>query len=156
MPYLIDGHNLIGQLPDISLDDPDDEAKLVQKLRGFAARTGKRCVVVFDSGLPGGQSRMSNQAVTVIFAAASHTNADRVIIERIHKIRDPANWTVVSSDNEVLKAARQHGMKTLRSAAFVKHLRKTATPPRDTAPDVHLSPDEVDEWLRLFGADDDD
>ena len=40
--YLIDGHNLIGQLPDLSLTDPDDEAKLVQKLTGFprARRSG--------------------------------------------------------------------------------------------------------------------
>jgi S-adenosylhomocysteine hydrolase len=34
MPYMIDGHNLIGKLPDISLDDPNDEALLVQKLAG--------------------------------------------------------------------------------------------------------------------------
>ena len=59
MAYLIDGHNLIGQLPDLSLNDPNDEAKLVQKLIGFAARQQKRVVVVFDSGLPGGKSRLS-------------------------------------------------------------------------------------------------
>ena len=35
MPYLIDGHNLIACLPDISLDDPNDEAQLVNKLKGF-------------------------------------------------------------------------------------------------------------------------
>ncbi len=32
MHYLIDGHNLIAQISDISLDDPDDEAKLVLRL----------------------------------------------------------------------------------------------------------------------------
>ena len=41
MNYLIDGHNLIGQLPDISLDDPNDEALLVQKLSGFCAANTK-------------------------------------------------------------------------------------------------------------------
>ena len=54
MPILIDGHNLIGRLPDLRLDDPDDEAKLVLRLRAYAARTRKRITVVFDQGLPGG------------------------------------------------------------------------------------------------------
>ena len=33
MLYLIDGHNLIGQMPGLSLDDPHDEAKLVERLK---------------------------------------------------------------------------------------------------------------------------
>ena len=62
MTYLIDGHNLIAQFPGMSLDDPNDEAMLVQKLSGFVARSKRRCVVVFDYGLPGGKSRMSCSA----------------------------------------------------------------------------------------------
>ena len=42
MPYLIDGHNLIAKLPDIDIADPNDEAKLVTRLRGFAAKTSKQ------------------------------------------------------------------------------------------------------------------
>ncbi len=47
MPLLIDGHNLIGRLPDLRLDDPDDEAKLVARLRTYCARTRKRITAVF-------------------------------------------------------------------------------------------------------------
>jgi uncharacterized protein len=154
MPYLIDGHNLIGQLPDISLDDPNDEAQLVQKLSGFVARTGKRCVVVFDNGLPGGQSRMSTGAVQVIFAPYNQT-ADSLMLARIRAERNPQPWTVVSSDNVVLDAAHERRMATLRSPEFAILLRPPAKPdPKkiDTgaASDVHLSPKEVDEWLKLF------
>ena len=153
MPYLIDGHNLIGQLPDISLDDPDDEAKLVQKLIGFAARTRKKCVVVFDQGLPGGRSRMSTAQVEAVFAS-SRSNADRVIMERIGAIKDPGQWIVVSNDNAVLFAARQRRMKAMKSIEFVPLLN----PPEPKRPrkdeerpaDVHLSPTEVEEWLRIF------
>ena len=42
MPVLIDGHNLIAKLPGIHLDDPDDEERLVERLRRYQARTGKR------------------------------------------------------------------------------------------------------------------
>jgi uncharacterized protein len=153
MPYLIDGHNLIGQLPDISLDDPNDEAQLVQKLAGFVARTRHRCVVVFDHGLPGGSSRMSTRGVQVIFAS-QHSNADRVLIDRIHKERNPRGWTVVSSDNTVLATARRSRMQTRTSAEFAAMLQRPLPPLRpgpDEAPDVQLSPEEVDEWLDLFG-----
>ncbi len=155
MPYLIDGHNLIGRLPDVSLDEPDDEAKLVQKLSGFVARTRKRCVVVFDEGLPGGESRMSTRAVKVIFASSQRTNADMVMTSRIRKARDPVAWTVVSSDNEVLNTARQHRMKTLTSAEFARMLQRpeSTRPGMDEAADVHLSHEEVEEWLKIFGGD---
>ena len=47
MPLLIDGHNLIAKLPSISLDDPHDETQLVELLRRYRARTGKRIQVIF-------------------------------------------------------------------------------------------------------------
>lgn len=152
MPYMIDGHNLIGKLPDISLDDPNDEALLVQKLAGYCARVDKQCVVVFDHGLPGGTSRMSTRTVQVVFASGRST-ADRVMIERIGKVPDPKNWTVVTSDQDVMTAARRHGMQTMHSESFANLL---VAPPKKVvdageAAEVRLSEAEVDEWLDLFG-----
>jgi predicted RNA-binding protein with PIN domain len=154
MAYMIDGHNLIGKLPDISLDDPNDEALLVQKLSGFAAGTGKRCLVVFDHGLPGGSSRMGNRAVQVVFASG-RSSADKVMIERIKKIPDPTNWTVVSSDRDVQNVARSRRMRILHSEEFVTLLESPPRPVLDAgeASDVQLSADEVDEWLNVFGED---
>lgn len=154
MPYLIDGHNLIGQLPDISLDGPNDEALLVQQLISFAARTGKRCVVIFDYGLPGGKSRMSTRAVQVVFAS-QRSSADRVMIERIGKIKDPRNWTVVSSDQDVQEAARLRKMQVMTSPDFALLMKSPPKPVIDAGEqaDVRLSEDEVDEWLAFFGDD---
>lgn len=163
MAYLIDGHNLIGQLPDLSLHDPDDEAKLVQKLIGFAARTGKRCLVIFDSGLPGGKSRLSTGQVEVVFAS-SRTTADSVMKERIKAARDPGQWVVVSNDHEVINAAVARRMSVLRSVEFVPQLRPTTPPPKrkqpkvddDKAKNAHVSAAEVEAWLKLFGGETDD
>lgn len=157
MAYLIDGHNLIGQLPDLSLTDPNDEAKLVQKLIGFSARASKRVVVVFDSGLPGGKSRLSTGQVEVIFASA-RSNADNVMKERIKHARDPGQWVVVSNDRAVLDAARVRRMTTLTSADFAQQLRTTPAPKtrkrddtdKGEAANVHLTPDEIEAWLKLF------
>src|SRR5579871_6533710 len=156
MTYLIDGHNLIGQLPDISLKDPDDEAKLVQKLIGFAARQQKRIVVVFDSGLPGGKSRLSTRQVEVIFASA-HSTADDVMKERIKRVRDPGQWVVVSNDRVVLDAGRSRRMTCVTSAEFAPLLRSASVPhkrdPDEDAgesADVYVSPAEVEAWLKIF------
>lgn len=164
MGYLIDGHNLIGQLPDLSLSDPNDEAKLVQKLMGFCARTRKKCVVVFDGGLPGGWSTLSTRPVEVIFASPG-TNADRIMRERIQSLRDPGQWVVVSNDREVLAAAQARKIKTMRSAGFAPLLQGTAvgtkappppnrasTPADDlgSAANPRISPAEVEQWLDLF------
>ncbi len=150
--YLIDGHNLIGQTLDISLDDPNDEALLVQKLNSFAARTKKRLVVVFDHGLPGGSSRMSTYAVQVVFAS-QRSNADRVMIARIGKIKDPLNWTVVTSDREVRAIARGRNMTVLTSGEFAQLLETPPKPEIDAGEAVHVNvtPEEVDEWLKVFG-----
>lgn len=151
MPYLIDGHNLIGQMPDISLSDPNDEAKLVQRLAGFAARTRKPCIVIFDHGIPGGWSSMSTASVKVIFASAGQSSADHIMMERIRQAADPSNWTVVSSDAVILRAAETRGMKTLRAQEFAAAMRRTPQrPDRGEQAHVYVPPEEVEEWLELF------
>lgn len=148
MPFLIDGHNLIGRLPDLHLDDPDDEAKLVARLRTYCARTGKRVTVVFDRGLPGGRSELSGGGVEVVFASAGHT-ADGILCERVRRSRDPRGLTVVTSDREVIAAAQARGALVVRSEEFAVSLgaRRAAKAEKD----VRLSAAEVEEWLRVFG-----
>jgi uncharacterized protein len=149
MPILIDGHNLIAHMPDIRLDDPDDEARLVMRLRAYNARTRKKITVIFDHGLPGGWSReLSTGPVEVVFAG-SHTDADRVLIERIRAEKNPPGLLVVSSDGEVRSAVAARGARVMSAEKFVTELFATP-PPRAMTADVQLSPGEVDEWMQLF------
>ncbi|MDQ7026342.1 MAG: NYN domain-containing protein [Anaerolineae bacterium] len=156
MPYIIDGHNLIHYLDDIELDDPHDEAKLVIKIRGFCARTRKKCVVVFDEGLPGGTSSLSTHSVKVVFAASRQSNADRIIRERIRLARDVKGWIVITSDNEILDAARQVGMRGIKCADFAEMLLRPVREKLDRGeqPHVMVSEAEVEEFLDLFSVDD--
>lgn len=148
--YLIDGHNLIGQLPTLSLDDPHDEAKLVERLKGYAARTGQRCVVVFDGGLPGGLSRdLSTHSVRVVFAH-SGTTADAIILERIREARETGGLIVVSADRQIVEAARHRRIRIMSPAAFAAVLDAPPTAEDGSAPDPHLTSAEIDAWLRLF------
>jgi uncharacterized protein len=74
MIYLIDGHNLIGKMPDISLSDPDDEEQLALRLRQWAAENKSRqVIVIFDRGVLSGLARrLSNQQVKAFFAPTAH------------------------------------------------------------------------------------
>ncbi len=158
MPYLIDGHNLIAALPDIRLDDPDDEAKLVIKLKGFVARKRTKCVVIFDGGLPGGASTLSSRSVTVIFASAQHSDADALLKRRMGKIRAGSGWTVVSSDREVADYARGRRLRQLSAQEFVRELQRPGTSPNADVQEEKPRPSQadVDEFMGLFGADEAD
>ncbi len=149
MPYLIDGHNVIAALLDIDLEDPDDEAKLVMKLRAWTARIRRKAIVVFDGGLPGGPApALSSTDVKVIFAARHHTNADRIIAERLRKLPDAPNWTVISSDHEILDEATQVGARTLTAQVFAEMLQHPPEAEKEK-PDA-ISSGEVEEWLEIF------
>ena len=149
MPFLIDGHNVIAAIDDIDLEDPDDEAKLVVRLRSWAARERRRVIVVFDGGLPGGASReLSTSQVQVIFASRLHTNADRIIRSRLKRLKDPGNWTVVTSDHEILDEARRVRARVVHAADFAAWLERV---PTARAKPESISAAEVDAWLEVFG-----
>lgn len=148
MPYLIDGHNVIAALPDIDLEEEHDEAKLVLKLRAWAGRVRRKAVIVFDSGIPGGYERaLSNAEIKVVFAARRRTNADRIIRERLEHLPDAVNWTVVSSDYEVLDHAQQVGARVLSAQEFAKQLSKS---PDEKEKPERLSEKELAAWLQIF------
>lgn len=162
MHYLIDGHNLIGRSPDIDLDDPDDEIKLVLQLRSWAARGRKRRItVVFDRGLPGGiDKRLSTGPVQVIFAAAGQT-ADAILIKRIRAVKNAREYTLVSGDRRIVQEATARRMPIWTAEQFVERMKRDSKAgsgqahqePAQTT-DPLLSEADLAMWLELFDASD--
>jgi hypothetical protein len=148
MPLLIDGHNLIGKLSDLRLDDPDDEAKLVERVRRYCFRHRRRATVIFDRGLPGGTShRLSSPQVKVIFATSDGT-ADALIKARIRRAQDPVGLLVISSDRAVQAAARRRGARVIPAQEFAVEL---AAPEPAGAPSGKPEAfGSVEEWLEIF------
>lgn len=151
MPLLIDGHNLIGQIPSLSLVDPDDEAKLLQLLARYHWRKKQPITVVFDPGLlPAHVSRSRPPAgITVVYAPAG-SDADKVLLDRIAHHAKPKTLTVISSDRSIAAAAKAAGATVIRAQDFARELirppEKVETEPEDRP----LSREEVQEWLDLF------
>jgi predicted RNA-binding protein with PIN domain len=160
MHYLIDGHNLIAKIPDISLGEAQAEFELALRLKSWASANRKRRVtLLFDKGMPGGTARMlSNRDVTVIFAPQGQT-ADSLLIGRIKQVKNPPEYTLVSSDQQIIAAAKKRKMRHILSEEFVERLGyderlivKGEAVETAEKPDVDaLSEAEVNEWLDLFG-----
>lgn len=168
MHILVDGHNLIGQIPHLSLDMPDDEMQLVMLLRRYATRKrGRRVVVVFDGGGYGYTGTMNGYGVECHFARKPD-DADKELIRRIRAIKRPGAWQVVSSDRAVAGEARARKIAVVSSAEFGRRLLMPNESPQDAPAakdrgkekdiekhkDRTLTPREIEEWLRLFGAED--
>jgi predicted RNA-binding protein with PIN domain len=162
--WLVDGHNLIGQLQDLSLDDPYDEAKLTMAIRSYCMRSRSKATVIFDNGLPGGVSReLSNSDVTVIFAPP-RTSADSLLMRRARDLGNLNGVILVTSDRRIRRLAFAYGMETMASEEFAlligfRPVEVEPTPeqpaPRvqvvyEKNPNPYVSPQEVAYWLPIF------
>lgn len=163
MIYLIDGHNLIGKMPTIDLADPDDEEKLVVRLQNWALADRKRRIeVIFDSGPFGGIApHLSGLGVEARFTKLRQT-ADEVLIDRLRRVKNPQEVTLVTSDREIIAVARQRRVGHILAEEFVELLAAeraaslaTLEKPAagediatDEKPDI--SEAEVAEWLEVF------
>ena len=153
MAILIDGHNLIGKIPGLSLGDPDDEEKLLVRLRAYRARTGKRLVVYFDPGITYQSPARWSQGGISVRQAGTGRRADELMISDLRRHQNPRELIVVTSDWDIQSVARQHDARVIDSASFAMELERPRVEDgaSDTSP---LSEDEVQEWLAIFGGSD--
>ena len=154
MPYLIDGHNLIPHIPGLSLKDMDDEVKLIQVLQGYASQQRTTVEVYFDKAPVSRAGSQSYGIVKVHFVRQNYT-ADKAMIIRLSRMgKDAKNWTVVTSDREILVEARSAHSQTMSSAAFAAELKKMKSGKLNNS-DKQIDPDissgEVDYWMDQFG-----
>jgi len=182
MLYLIDGYNLLFSGAGRTPRDPKDleaaREELARLLARFHAGRRGRSVVVFDCRKPfflfGLPRRQRRGDVELRFAGEDAT-ADDVLCDLIREARDTQGTTVVTSDREILDAARARDIRTTGSRAFWTELtgeaRGTAeerprggaaprrgggTTPEDLPPEhpgkrSGISDGEVDYWMREFG-----
>jgi len=127
MAYIIDGHNLIGVLPDIHLSDPDDEARLLERLRAYRTRATHAgpMIVFFDAGPSGGSPRRETPGSSVeVEARFSEPGqpADDAIVAFLRGVTQPGQYAVVTDDQELTWRARSLGASAIRASEFAKRL----------------------------------
>jgi predicted RNA-binding protein with PIN domain len=148
MPYLVDGHNLIGAFPGLELSDPDDEHQLLRLLELFGRATRRRVVVFFDRGRPelGPLSRAGGM-VRAHFIPPPR-RADDAILDFLRGRKDARNYTVVSSDSEIRTRARRAGAKVTASWEFAREVQARLRRDVKEKPPEH--PEDFDLWMDIF------
>lgn len=144
--------------------DPDDEEKLVHRLQSWVAGDRKRRVhIVFDNGEFGGISpQLSGLRVKTQYARLGRT-ADDELIRHLKQLKNPQEYTLITSDREILDVAQKRRVGYILSEEFVtlmtldaaERLAPEAVPPEiehdpGTRPEVEVSTDEVEAWLQVF------
>ncbi len=124
MPYLIDGHNLVPHLG-LRLDSPDDELALIERLQEYCRLARTTVEVYFDGAPPGALARRKFGAVTAHFVRQG-SSADTALEVRMAKLgRAARNWTVVSSDVRVQRAAKAVQAMSIPAEEFAAQVRAT-------------------------------
>ena len=149
MPYLVDGHNLIGRFPGIELSDPEDERKLLEVLSIFARFSRHKVVVFFDRGMPGARAQFHAGRMLTAHFVPPPRKADDAILDFLRGRRDARGYTVVSSDAEVCNRSRRAGAKVVSSDEFAR--RVVAQVRREEKEKPSEEPADIEEWLQLFG-----
>jgi predicted RNA-binding protein with PIN domain len=152
MPYIVDGHNLIPRVG-LQLKAEDDEIALVEMLREFCRVRKKRVEVYFDGAPPGENRTRKFGYVTAHFVRQGRT-ADDAIRTRLRKMGKSAkNWTVVSSDREVLNSARAVQAKRISADDFAQEVMDAKFAAfENPSEERNLSSQEVKQWLDLFSS----
>jgi len=153
MPYIIDGHNLVPKIPGLNLADVDDEDRLVELLLKFCHHQRKRVEVFFDRSPPGGV-RSRNHGLVVARFVPEGITADEAIHRRLMQLgRAARNWTVVSSDLQIQAEARAVHSHILSSEDFAGQVFQIVDDShnnKEEDKEVHMDPEEIEEWIRLF------
>jgi predicted RNA-binding protein with PIN domain len=153
---VIDGYNLIHAMPELARLVGNDLERardgLVSKLAVFRSGRGVRVTVVFDGQNMAAQQGRPPGGIEVVFSRAPQ-NADAKIKTLLSLEKSPKSWTVVTSDNSIVRYARDYGAKTIPSAEFAAKLGNTIPnlgPNRPAPRDMPMTPGEVAEWEEYF------
>ena len=157
--YLIDGYNLGHKIPEV--------VRLLQKKDFYAAiewiiHTVQMCIntrrnrviIVFDGKKGLFDYPRSASTIEVLFSRKPQ-EADDIIREILRKQTDASHWIVVSSDNEILKTARDLGANFIHSEAFYASSKTSDQKglPKESRQKYNPNNVDVDYWMNLFGKD---
>lgn len=149
--YIIDGHNLIGKMPGLSLEDADDELRLIEYLQQFARLRRKAVEVYFDRAPVGRSGTRSYGRIKAHFVP-DHSTADQAIARRLTEMgRQARNVILVTSDRQVQANGRSAQARVQQSEVFAEELvsiLQTAQKNPAQSPGV-----DVAQWLAEFKID---
>ncbi len=154
MPWIVDGNNLLAQIPGGSMNDPADRRRLASALSRFCDARRATMSLFFDGApLEGWRGTSWLGSLRVLHSGSGRT-ADDAILDEVAAAKRPADLTVVTSDRALADRCRAMGARV----SGVRELRSMLSEAEDRAADGADKPErpdpaEVDYFMELFGGD---
>ncbi len=151
MHYILDGYNVIGASKHIRLGQSDKEDNLIKLLSKFLKHNKHNITVVFDGKHPdfNWQSHYTQQGIQIVFTDKEES-ADSYIIRKMNNKKNKQAIIVVTSDREIITAAKRAQIKTLSSSMFWKNVLQNESETKTMKPSHDLSEHEMNAWLDIF------
>jgi predicted RNA-binding protein with PIN domain len=152
LAFIVDGNNVMGQTPGWHRDKPAARRDLVRRLADFARTKKARVTVVFD----GEPDRLMPEAsafrgVKILYSDRG-SDADTRIKNMVEASSDPRGLKVVTSDRHLAFLVRSRGAAVIRSGEFRRQMEEAAQSDNSEQDREKFEADDLDEWLRYFGA----
>ncbi|MCD6165448.1 NYN domain-containing protein [bacterium] len=153
---LVDGYNLLHRAKDLRevLIENIEAARqlLIDKLISYKARRQVAITIVFDGRQVGMPLQQQVHGLTVVYSQPPQ-DADTVLRALICREKNRRKTLVVSSDKSVAEFAKTMNAETMLAEEFYRRFLQSA--PHITVQDKYdysLSPEELDEWLKIFNS----
>jgi predicted RNA-binding protein with PIN domain len=148
MPYLIDGNNLMHR--------GQTRIDLLKELAQFANLKKVQMTVVFD-GAPETNfpDNSSFQRVKVYYSVRG-SNADARIKSFVESSKERRTLFVITSDRALADYVRRCGAKTINCREFRQRMMNLPPQKKEKIANENVKQEEMAEWLRYFGVDEND
>lgn len=158
MPVIIDGNNLLHAAQKAEADGLlIGRSMLCDILGRWAQRRRERVHVVFDGPAPSDPlaRQIGHPGIKITYSGAG-VSADTVLAHLLETDSAARRLRVVSTDRDVVRAARRRRAEPVRSEDFWVEVRRDLArrPPERLEPEEKergLGPGATDEWLDEFG-----
>ncbi len=156
MSIIVDGYNYIGRSRSLRLNDPTARDTIISLFGQYCRKARRSLTIVFDGSYSVNLANRKRQygRVTVIYASPMSSADDLIknmIRERAHGQRQ--GLLIVTSDDDIAKCAKDHKVAWVRSEAFEQTVRRTLDAPESIdRKNIQLSPEDVQKWMEIFGA----
>jgi len=160
MSIIVDGYNYIGRSQKLRLNDPRARDTIISLFGQYCRKTRKSLTLVFDGthSINLANRRRQYGRVKVIYTSPMSSADD--LIKKMIRERPPQQrkgTLIVTSDEDIAQCAKDHGIAWIRSENFEQTVQRSlAAHPTIDRSNVQLSPEEVQRWLEVFGAEDEE
>jgi predicted RNA-binding protein with PIN domain len=152
MAYIVDGNNVMGQVPGWHRDKSKARRLLITDIARFARAMKARVTVVFDGAPePGAPDGSTVSGVKLLYAERG-SNADARIERLVETSANPRGLTVVTSDRHLAFLVKSLGANVIRSGEFRKQMKLVVESKQDDENREQFDVRDVDEWMRYFGS----